>query len=75
MACVEFTKNEDGTINANVTVADSNGIDGYFTFNLIAACHLALIQTLNAIWPDWIDYNQYIERMAEEELIRQAQAY
>lgn len=64
MPCVQFTKRADGIVNAEVTlVNDNNDIQ---QFNLMDTCHRALIQTLGHIWPDWIDYDLYMDRKRRE---------
>ena len=66
MPCVQFTTLKNDLINAEVTlVNDDMEIQ---QFNLMDTCHRALIQTLGKIWPDWIDYDLYMDAKHRESI-------
>ena len=64
MPCVTF-KTEGTQIQAEITFQSSP--DVFNTAYLVDTCHRALIQTLNNIWPNWIDYDQYMARFRVEQ--------
>ena len=64
MPCVEFTT-KGKNINAEITFQVEDGV--FNTANLLDTCHQALIQTLNKIWPDWFDYDQYMAKLREKD--------
>ncbi len=68
MPCVQFTTLESGIINAEVTIHKPDQDPDIVQFNLIDTCHRALIQTLGSIWPDWIDYDLYMDAKYRESI-------
>ncbi len=63
MPCVQF-KTEGKQIQAEITFQAGGDFN---TAYLVDTCHRVLIQTLNNIWPDWIDYDQYMARLRAEQ--------
>ena len=60
MPCVQFTT-EGNKVQAEITF--HTGGDVFNTAYLLDTCHQALIHTLGSIWPDWIDYDQYMAKL------------
>lgn len=60
MPCVDFTKYDNGFINANITI-----IDGGITlvFNIGDYEYQPIIETLEVIWPNWFDFDQYMDKL------------
>ena len=61
-ACAAFKTMENG-VEAQITFSSLTDKDVYHETSLFASCHLALIHTLNQIWPEWFDYDQYIAKL------------
>jgi len=69
--CVDFVSQTDDSVIANLTIFRTvhEGQDCHDiapTFKLQDTCHQALIETLEAIWPDWYDYDQWMTKRRVE---------
>ena len=58
--CVQFGKTKYGNVIANVTIYQNRT---YLDFDLLDQDYQSLIESIEAIWPDWFDYNQYMAKL------------